>query len=291
MSLIIFVIMKSKICLITGATSGIGHQTVIKLAEAGWNIHFIARSKDAAENTLQILKKINPEGNHGYFLADLMLVENVKRVAAEVKETLPKIDVLLNNAGGVNASRMLTTEGFERTLALNHLSYFTLTNLLLPVLKNTPGSRIVNVASDSHYSGKLDFNNLNGEKSYFIFQQYANTKLMNVLFTRELAKKLSGTGITANCLHPGMVRTKIGNKNTNPFIGAAWNIMAMIRGISEEEGARTSFYLADSEEVKDVSGQYFDNCKAKNPSKLAQDDHLAATLWSKTAEMTQIDLI
>jgi len=283
--------MKSKICLITGATSGIGHQTAIQLAEAGWSINFIARSKEAAESTLQILRKINPNGNHSYFLADLMLVENVKKVAAEIIEKLPKIDVLLNNAGGVNASRMLTSEGFERTLALNHLSYFTLTHSLLPILKNNSEARIVNVASDSHYSGKLDFNNLNGEKSYFIFQQYANTKLMNVLFTRELAKKLTGTGITANCLHPGMVRTKIGNKNTNPFIGAAWNIMAMIRGISEEEGARTSFYLVNSEEVKNVTGQYFDNCKPKNPSKLAQDDALASELWQRTVEMTQIDMI
>jgi NAD(P)-dependent dehydrogenase (short-subunit alcohol dehydrogenase family) len=282
--------MKSKICLITGATSGIGHQTAIQLAQAGWSINFIARKKEAAESTLQILKEINPTGNHGYFLADLMLVENVKKVAAEIIEKLPNIDVLLNNAGGVNASKILTSEGFERTLALNHLSYFTLTISLLPILKNTHGARIVNVASDSHYSGKLDFNNLNGEKSYFIFQQYANTKLMNVLFTRELARKLRGTGITANCLHPGMVRTKIGNKNTNPFIGAAWNIMAMLRGITEEEGARTSFYLADSDEIKDITGEYFDNCKPKKPSRLAQDDSLAEALWKRTAEMTKIDM-
>lgn len=267
------------IVLITGATSGIGKQTALQLADMGFRIFIVGRDEAACKGVVDMLRPAD-SGAHGYFVCDLSSMAQIKVLADEIKKSLSYICVLINNAGCVNSSRTLTAEGLERTFAINHMSYFYLTQELLPLLRVHPGARIVSVASDSHYYGKIEFDNIQGERSYFIMNQYSNTKLMNVLFTMELSRKLEVEGITANCLHPGVVKTRIGNKHTGFFMASVWGFFTTLRGISEAEGAKTSVYLASSKEVEGVTGKYFSESKVKEPLKIAYDTDLAQKLWN-----------
>lgn len=277
-----------KICLITGATAGIGQAAIEKLAEEDMDFIFIGRSKEKCEALLNKLKQINNHNNYKYWVADFEDLENIRKVALEIKDTIGNLDILINNAGAIYANKELTTEGFEKTFTTNHLTPFLLTNILLPIIEKTPGARIVNTSSHSHYRGKLNFEDLHYKDSYFVMTAYERSKLANVLFTNHLAKMLKDKGITANSLHPGVVKTQIGNKNSNFISSFFWKLFSGIAGVSVEKGADTIIYLATSKEVDGVTGKYFYNRKIKTPSKLAQDESLALILWNKSLEMTKL---
>ena len=203
--------LKGKTILITGSSSGIGEAATKSLALTGANLVLVARNKDKVIKLINELKSANNNGQYDYLICDLLSQKQIHQIANEFKEKYDRLDVLINNAGGIFYGRKLTEEGFEYTFALDHLSYFLLTNLLLDIIKLSAPSRIINVSSATHFNSNLDFDNLNGEKNYKPHIAYAQAKLANVLFTYALARKLNDTGVTVNCLHPGVVRTNFGN--------------------------------------------------------------------------------
>jgi NAD(P)-dependent dehydrogenase (short-subunit alcohol dehydrogenase family) len=278
--------MRGKTIVITGATSGIGEIAAIHLAEQGARIVFTARDKKRADATLAKLNKANGGSEHLVHMADLSLLADQKRVAGELAAE-PQIDVLVNNAGAIFNKRGETADGLEKTFALNHLSYFTITRLLLDKLKATPGARIIAVASNAHRGARLDFDDLQSKHGYAGFRVYSKSKLCNILFTRALAKRLAGTGVTANSLHPGFVATRFGDQSG----GLMQRLVAIAKpvgAISPEEGAKTIIYLASSPDVALVSGEYFYECKVATPTKEAQNDEDAERLWKVSAEIAGI---
>ena len=275
--------MRGKTVVITGATSGIGEVAAVRLAEQGARIVFTARDKDRAQATLEKLRRVNPASGHVVHLSDLSLLAEMRRTAEEIKEE-PTIDVLINNAGALFNSRGETSDGLEKTFALNHMSYFVVTNLLLPRLK--AGARIINTASDAHYRAKLDFDDLQSKKSYSGFSVYSRSKLCNILFTRELARRIAGTGITANALHPGFVATRFGDQSGG-VLSALVRVAKPIGAISPEEGAKTIIYLATSPDVAMTNGEYFTKCAVVTPSNEARNDREAKRLWEISAEIAE----
>ncbi len=277
--------MQGKTVVVTGGTSGIGEVAAVNLAGQGARIVLIARDRARADATLARLNAANPSAAHAVHLADLSVISDMKRVAAQIAAVEPRIDVLVNNAGAVFLSRQTSADGLEMTFATNHMAYFVVTNILLPNLKATPGARIVSTASDAHKAGRLDFDDLQSTRSYGSFRAYGTSKLCNILFTRELAKRLDGTGVTANCLHPGFVGTRFGQNNaTNIFLkGLAGLIMAF--GLRPEDGAKTIIHLASSPDVAAISGEYFYKCKVIDPTPAAQDDAAAKRLWDVSAQI------
>ncbi|MFN8287363.1 MAG: SDR family oxidoreductase [Chitinophagales bacterium] len=280
--------MSKKVVLITGATAGIGKQTALELAKRGMTVHFIARDAAKAE---EMKKELIAAGSTetNYFLADFSSQKSIREAAKQIRAALPLIDVLINNAGGVNSDFALTEDGLEKTIATNHFAYFLLTNLLLDLVKKSDHARIINVASGSHYQGSINFDSFTQDKGHFIMKAYAQSKLANVLFTNELARRLSGTQVTVNSLHPGMVVTKIGDKNTNGLASFVWNLATKIGGIKVEKGAETSVFLATSDKVKGVTGKYFDKSKEKTPSKLALDVKLQKQLWEVSERLCPLN--
>ena len=222
------------------------------------------------------------------FLADLSVQADVHRLADEVKVKYPKLDVLLNNAGAMIHPRQDSADGIEQTWALNHLAYFLLTDLLLDLLKATPGARVVSVASEAHRIARngINFADVEGKQSYGAWKAYGQSKLANILFTRELARRLkaSGSTVTANCLHPGFVRTNFSAGKGFGFW--AFRQLSRVMAISPEEGARTSIYLASSPEVAGTSGAYFAKSRPGQPTAAAQDDAAASRLWTLSEAMT-----
>jgi NAD(P)-dependent dehydrogenase (short-subunit alcohol dehydrogenase family) len=278
--------MRGKTIIVTGATSGIGEVAAIRLAEMGARIVFTARDEERAEATMTKLKRANPDSEHVMHLADLSLVAEQKRVAREIAAE-PVIDVLVNNAGALFNKRTETREGLEKTFALNHLSYFTLTNLLLDKLKATSGARIVSVASNAHRGARLDFDDLQSRNGYSGFGVYSKSKLCNILVNRALARRLAGTGLTANCLHPGFVATRFGDQSGG-IVQRLVKVAKPIGAISPEEGAKTIIYLASSPDIANVSGEYFYECKATQPTREAQNDEDAEKLWRESERLTGI---
>jgi NAD(P)-dependent dehydrogenase (short-subunit alcohol dehydrogenase family) len=277
--------MSPRIVLITGATAGIGRQTALQLAAKGFSIQLTGRDKTKCETVLQEVEKVFPGGGHQYFVSNFSDLGDVRMMANVISQNLDHIDVLIHNAGGTFIKKELTPEGYEMTLTTNHLAPFLLTKRLLPLILKGDKARIVNVSSDSHYRGKLDMNDLHFSKRYFVMNAYANSKLANVLFSNELAKRLAPHGVASNALHPGVVRTQIGTKNANFLSAMFWKIFSGIGGISEEEGAHTSVYLASSPEVEGVTGKYFDNSQEKKPSRRALNEELGKQLWAASEEM------
>jgi NAD(P)-dependent dehydrogenase (short-subunit alcohol dehydrogenase family) len=267
--------MQGKTVVITGATSGIGEVAAIRLAEQGARIVFTARDKARADDTMAALKKANPGADHALHMADLSTLAEMKRMAGELARE-PRIDVLINNAGALFNKRQETADGLEMTFALNHMAYFVVTNLLLGKLK--PGARIVTVASNAHRGAKLDFGDLQSRKGYIGFPVYARSKLCNILFNRELARRITGSGVTANALHPGFVATRFGD-NSGGLMRTVLKVAKPIGAISPEEGARTIIYLASSPEVAEVSGEYYYECKLGTPTAEARNDEDARKLW------------
>lgn len=277
--------MTGKTVVITGATSGIGEVAACVLAEQGARIVFIARDRERAAATTKRLRAVNPHADHRMHLADLSSLAEMKRVANAISQSESRIDVLINNAGAVFLSRKASVDGLEMTFATNHMAYFVVTNILLDRLKSTPAARIVSTASDAHKSGKLDFADLQSEKGYRSFRVYGTTKLENILFTRELSSRLRGTGVTANCAHPGFVGTRFGQNNTNNILLKGLSRAIMSFGLKPEEGAKTIIYLASSSEVEGKSGGYYYKCKIETPTTAAQSDEDARRLWDLSAKI------
>jgi len=276
--------MRGKTVVVTGATAGIGRVACERLAAMGASLALVARDRSRVEALAATLTRAGAPFV-GVHIADLSRLAEVRRVAGELA-SLPRIDVLLNNAGAIFNRREQTADGFERTFALNHLAYFTLTNLLCDRLKATAPARVVNVASEAHRGAALAFDDLQTARGYSGWLAYKRSKLCNILFTRALTRRLVGSGVTANALHPGFVATNFGNNNGGVFrvgIGIAKQFMA----IPPADGAKTPVYLASAPEVANLSGLYFDKCAAREPSAEAQDDEAAERLWHESVRMTE----
>jgi NAD(P)-dependent dehydrogenase (short-subunit alcohol dehydrogenase family) len=269
----------SKNILITGATHGIGKAAAIALAAQGHRVIVHGRNKQRCQEVAREIESQAGNGPVSYFIADLSNLEQVRELASLIEANYDRLDVLVNNAGSFFLTRQLTPQGFEMTWALNHLSYFVLTLKLLDLLKASTPARIVNVASNSHFSAGLDCDLLTGleKRSYFSWRAYGRSKLANVLFTYELSRRLDDTGLTANALHPGLVRTHIWEKYgkfprllMEPYLR---------KGLTVQEGAQTIVYLATSPEVEGVNGKYFIDCQAVESSRESYDLSTAHRLW------------
>ena len=279
--------MAGKTVLVTGATGGIGKAAARTLAALGATVVIVGRS---AARTAEVAQEI---GAAGFIVADLSVLAEVRRAAAEFRAGHSRLDVLLNNAGAVTTSRQETPEGIEMTFALNHLNYFLLTQELLDLLKATPDARVVNVSSEAHRTGRMRWDDLEFRKGYSGLQAYGQSKLANILFTRELSRRLAGTGVTANALHPGVVYTGFGQGGAGlagRLVSLSYQIMRpFIKSV--EQGALTSIYLASSPEVAGVTGQYFDNERVARPTPQALDDAAAARLWAVSEEYVGVQAV
>lgn len=281
--------MTNKVCLVTGANSGIGKETAKTLAGLGAFVVMLCRNEERAERARQEI--IDQTGHTGVevILADLAHQYDIRQAAKQFREKFEALDVLINNAGIIPSKREETPEGIEKTLAINHLGPFLLTNLLMEQLKNADRARIINVASEVHRLGALifDIDNLQLQTRYSPMKAYGLSKLCNIMFTHELAKRLSDTTVTANCLHPGVVSTRLASD-------ASW-MMKLFYFIgtpfmrSPKSGAQTSLYLAISDEVSAISGQYFKNKQVTDPASIALDDELTEKLWERSATLTGLN--
>jgi len=277
-------LLKEKICLVTGATSGVGFATARGFARLGGKVILIGRDERKCSRRVTAIQRAVPDGSVEYLTADLSSQAQIRVLAEEFKRRFTRLDVLVNNAGGYFRKRELSVDGLEMTFALNHLSYFLLTNLLLDVLMQAPSARIVNVSSCAHEGAKMDFENLQGEIQYVRSRAYHQSKLANLLFTYSLARRLAHTRVTVNALHPGYVRSNLGSNN-NWLKKKLINLLDR-RMVSPEEGARTSIYLASSPDVEGVSGRYFDQCKEIRSSEASYDERTMEQLWSLSERLT-----
>jgi len=275
-----------KVCVITGATSGIGRVAATRLAEMGARLVLVARDHDRAEAMLARLRAIAPAAAHRAHLADLSRIAEMKRVAAEIAAAEPRIDRLINNAGAMFGGRQLTEDGLERSFAVNHMAYFVLAHGLRERLVAAAPARVVNTASTMHRVAWLDLDDLQYARFYNGVFAYARSKLCNVLFTRELARRWAGTGVTVNCFHPGFTRTRFGNQS-----GLFWAPLVFVAkafAIPPAWGARTLIHLATAPEVANVTGGYFVRRRLTRPSRAAEDDAMARRLWDETARIAGI---
>jgi NAD(P)-dependent dehydrogenase (short-subunit alcohol dehydrogenase family) len=273
-----------KVVVITGATSGIGQIAALKLASFGARIVLVARDRGRADATLAKLREAGPGVAHSAHIADLSILAEMKRAGREIAAAEPRIDVLINNAGNVFPSRQLTPDGLERTFATNHMAYFVLTHELRDRLVASVPARIVSTASRAHQRQSLDFDDLQLAKGYGVRRAYGRSKLANILFTRELARRLAGTGVTANCIHPGLVATGLGQRSGGLF-GAVVRAFFMFAG-PPEPGADTIVYVASSPDVANVTGAYFVPVgKQAEPSAAARDDLAARRLWEESEKI------
>src|SRR5215472_2394513 len=280
--------MTHKTILITGASSGLGLATAKALAADGAGLIMVSRSPVRAELARREVDAVATGPSPRVLIADLASQAQVRALAARVGAESPQLDVLINNAGGIFATRELTVDGIERTFALNHLAPFLLTNLLIEPLKAAPAARIVTVASEA-YPGRLDFDNLQGERSYHFLVAYMRSKLANILFSHELARRLQGSSVTANCLSPGPTLTRFGNDLTGPA-ALFPRIMKRIPGLFApvEFGARTSIQLASAPELEDVSGRFFLRGREQRTKPVTYDANVAARLWWLSEDLVSL---
>jgi NAD(P)-dependent dehydrogenase (short-subunit alcohol dehydrogenase family) len=274
-----------KTCIVTGASSGIGKETAVALAEAGAHVAVVCRTREKGERTVAEIRRRSRSPAVSLFVGDLASLRTVRALAAEIDDALPRVDVLVNNAGLTLRERVVTEEGLETTFAVNHLAHFLLTRLLEPKLVASAPSRVVNVASDAHRWGALRFDDLMGTRAYDGWRAYAQSKLANIVFTYELARRLAGTGVTANCLHPGLVAT--GFANAGPTTIRILSRVARPFLRSPSKGAATSIYLASSPELVGVSGKYFAGRRERRSSRASYDEGVAARLWRVSEELTE----
>jgi NAD(P)-dependent dehydrogenase (short-subunit alcohol dehydrogenase family) len=279
--------LRGKTVLITGATSGIGLVTARELARQGARVVLVGRSREKCDAALAQIQGETGSREAEALLADLSVQQQVRDLARQFLERHDRLDVLVNNAGGMWLERRLTADGLEMTFAVNHLAYFLLTDLLQGALRAAAPARIVNVSSDAHRRSTLDFDNLQGERGYGGWRQYCRSKLMNLLFTYELARRLEGSGVTANALHPGWVSTGFGGGNG--WRGRLLQTAAGLFALSPEQGARTTVYLASSPDVAGVSGRYFVKERAVPSSPASYDEAAAQRLWLLSERLLQKD--
>jgi NAD(P)-dependent dehydrogenase (short-subunit alcohol dehydrogenase family) len=278
--------MNGKICLVTGGTSGIGKATVQALAQMGATVIIVGRDAQKTSRVVEEIRAASGNKNVGSMLADLSSEQEVRLLADEFKGKYPHLHVLINNAGGFFMRRQLSGNGIEITFALNHLAAFLLTNLLLDTLKASAPARIINVSSNAHASGKIEFDNLQGERQYGP-KAYDNSKLANILFTMELAHRLEGTGVTVNALHPGFVATGFA-KNNGKVIAALVSIITPLVARPPAKGAETSIYLASSSSVEGITGKYFYDSQVAPAAQQAADMVVARKLWDVSAQMVHL---
>ncbi len=275
-------------CIVTGATSGIGKATASALAGMGARLGLVCRDPERAAATMREIRERTGNDDVGPFLADLASQAAIRRVAGEIAARYPQIHLLINNAGVVNLHRTTTEDGIETVFAVNHLAYFLLTNLLLDRLRAGAPSRIVNVSSDAHKLARgIRFDDPGFERGYKAMRVYGHSKLANVLFTRELARRLAGSGVTVNAVHPGAVATGLG-KNNGPLATLLIRTLAPFFR-TPERGAETTLHVATSPDLEGVTGRYFANCREKRTSAAANDPEAARRLWELSARLTGLD--
>lgn len=282
--------MKGKNCVVTGGNSGIGFETALALANQQANVIILSRNQDKAEAAVKSIKAKSQNSHIDYVLVDLSSQKSIRDAAKYVLRAFDAIDVLVNNAGTWVSKLILTEDGVETQFAVNHLAYFLLTHELLGGLSKSARARVVCVGSDSHFHGKIHFDDLSLSKKYHGLRAYAQSKLANVMFTHELHRQLTARDIqhiTINCLQPGLVKTDIGLKHTISLHGLAWRIRRM-GGVPPAEGAKTSIFLASSEEAEGQSGLYWDKCKSKPSSKASYDEAATKKLWDISMELCGI---
>jgi NAD(P)-dependent dehydrogenase (short-subunit alcohol dehydrogenase family) len=275
---------EGKTCVITGATSGIGLTTAHALAALGFRLVLVGRDPARGDAALGELRARAPRLQAEIRYADLSRLDETRRLGAELGAALQRIDILINNAGALFQRRSVTADGLERTFALNHMAYFVLIEALRQRLVASAPARIINVASEAHRRAKLDFDDLQSERNYRGLTAYGRSKLCNILFTRELARRLAGTDVSANCLHPGFVATRFGDGNGGLF-RAGLSLAKGLFAISPARGALTSVHVATSPEVDGITGKYFDKCAPATPSPAAEDDAAARRLWQESARL------
>lgn len=276
--------MAGKICLVTGGTAGIGLVTARELVRRGADVTVVGRDHGRGDAAVAAMRAAADGGAVDFIAADLSEQEQVRAFVRTFCDRRRRLDVLVNNAGGLFGSRRTTADGIERTFALNHLGYFLTTLLLLPSLQAAAASRIVVVASEAHRSARLDFDDLQGEHRYNRWIAYRRSKLANLLFTYELARRLAGRGITANALHPGFVATDIGTRHR--FVPKLLWRIGTLAAVGPEEGARTSLHLACAPELADVSGAYFIKGAPVRSSAASYDRQTAERLWDISLNLT-----
>jgi NAD(P)-dependent dehydrogenase (short-subunit alcohol dehydrogenase family) len=279
--------MQGKICLITGANSGIGYEAALALAKMGAQIVMVCRSRAKGEAAQATIKAESGNQAVDLLIADLSVQQSIRDLAAAFNAKYNRLDVLVNNAGVIIGKREVSADGYEMTFAVNHLAYFLLTELLLDTLKASAPARIVNVASEAeNVGGVIDFDDLMLEKKFSMMRAYGQSKRANIVFTYELAKRLAGTGVTANCLHPGGVRTNWGKQTGTPLsfvlrLGGAFLL-------SPAQGAETIIYLASSPEVEGVTGQYYTKKKPLKSNAQTYDPAVQARLWQISEQLTKL---
>lgn len=278
--------MNNKLCIITGANAGIGFKTAKALAQKGAYLVMICRDEDKAEEARS--KIIEETSNRGIdiVVCDFAIQSEIRKAAEEIKKRYDKIDVLINNHGFLASEREETVDGLEKTFAVNHIGYFLFTNLLLDHIKAAEKGRIINVASEAHRKGDFDPDNLQLTAGFKPYKAYRNSKLFNILFTKELAHRLVDTGVTANCVHPGVVASNFA-QDSGWLISTLYK-MGQVFMLSSKEGAKPSIYLATSPEVEQVNGAYFKRMKAAAPTKIARDTDAAKKLWDMSEKLCGI---
>jgi len=276
--------MSGKVCMVTGATSGIGKVTARELLRMGATVVMVGRSQERCDITAEQFRKETGSEMVDYLVADLSSQAEVRRLANDYLGRYDRLDVLVNNAGGFFMKRQESVDGIEMTLALNHLNYFLLTDLLLEIIQASAPARIINVSSNGHHGANIDFDDLQGERSYSGWRAYAQSKLANVLHAYELARRLDAAQVMVNALHPGFVSTRLARNNGLVF----QLVMPLMRIIarSPDEGARSSVYLATSPAVEGITGKYFVDDQAVPSSAASYDEDTARKLWQVSMEMT-----
>jgi retinol dehydrogenase 14 len=279
--------MNGKVVLITGGTSGIGRATATALAGMGAEVVITGRNRERGEGAVEKIRREFSSDKVSLLLADLAVQSEVRKLAEEFKERHDRLDVLINNAGLVQSKRTETADGIELTLAVNHLAPFLLTNLLLDLLKRSAPSRVITVSSGAERMGKINFDDLQSKRRYSGFPVYGMTKLANIVFTFELAERLEGTGVTANCMHPGGVNTNFGTNNWGFSILLFRAFKPFMR--SPKQGADTLVYLVASPEVEGMTGEYLVDRKAQTASLAAYDESVRKNLWEVSEELTGLE--
>lgn len=270
-----------KTVVITGATGGIGLETAVALAGRGARLALVGRDRARGEAALARIRHAAPGVVAEMHYADLSRLDEVRSLAAMLRTALPRIDVLLNNAGGMFARREVTPDGLERTFALNHIAYVMLTLLLRDTLLRSAPARVVNVASEAHRGATLDLDDLQSTRDYGGWPVYRRSKLANILFTRELARRFAGTGLTANCLHPGFVATGFGDNNGGVY-GLGIRLAKRFFALPLDAGAKTSIHVVTAPEFATATGAYVVKSRIAEPSSAAQDDAAARRLWDRS---------